>query len=165
MIGRLTVRFDQKTATAAGQKERHLGVAQRDGKVTMMRRTPQRRLALTLFALVALTVSVAACGEDDAATGTKADATDRAAFCADAPDPSVEFPESYVGSSEHVEHLRQLRSQAPTELREDLDFITTHFGNTVDPSAPDSQLTENFPEDVNAAIARVTAYIDENCVE
>ncbi len=78
---------------------------------------------------------------------------------------SVELPESYVGSAEHVEDLRQLRSQAPTELRDDLDLITTHFDNTVDPSDPDSQLTDNFPEDVNAAIARVTAYIDENCVE
>jgi hypothetical protein len=130
-----------------------------------MGRTPQRRFALTLFALVALTMSVAGCDDDDAATGTEADTTDRAAFCADAPDPSVELPESYVGSAEHVEDLRQLRSQAPTELRDDLDLITTHFDNTVDPSDPNSQLTENFPEDVSAAIARVTAYIDENCVE
>lgn len=123
----------------------------------------QRRYMLPVLALVALTV--AACGDDDAATGTEAHTNDRAAFCADAPEPSVELPESYVGSAEHVEDLRQLRSQAPTELRDDLHLITTHFDNTVDPSDPDSQLTENFPEDVNAAIARVTAYIDENCVE
>ncbi|HEV2767363.1 MAG TPA: hypothetical protein VGV63_06635 [Acidimicrobiales bacterium] len=130
-----------------------------------MGRTPQRRFALTFSALVTLTVSVAACGDDDAATGTEPDTTDRAAFCTDAPDPSVELAERYVGSAEHVEDLRRLRSQAPTELGDDLDLITTHFDNTVDPSDPDSQLTENFPEDVNAAIARVTAYIDENCGE
>ncbi|MBW3575846.1 MAG: hypothetical protein KY450_13565 [Actinobacteria bacterium] len=130
-----------------------------------MGRTPQRRFWLTLFTLVPLTVSAAACGNDDGATDTEADTADRAAFCADAPGPSVELRESYVGSAGHVEDLRQLRSQAPTELRDDLDLITRHFDNAVDPSDPNSQLTENFPEEVNAAIARVTAYIDENCVE
>lgn len=121
------------------------------------------RLCAGLFAVVALTASAAACSDDDGATETGI--PDDAAFCSDAPDSSDEVSEDYVGSAEHVEDLRRLRMEAPTELRDDLDLAITHFDEAVDPADPDSQLTENFPDPVNAALQRVTTYIGANCVE
>lgn len=58
----------------------------------------------------------------------------------------------------------QSREEAPAELRDDLELIIGHFEDAVGPSDPDSQLTENFPDAVTAAIGEVTAYIDTNCV-
>lgn len=92
-------------------------------------------------------------------------AADIAAFCAAAPDPAAQVSASYVGSAEHVDDLRDLRARAPVELGEDLDLVIAHFDSAVDPSVPDSQLNENFPDEVNAAIGRVTTLIAQNCFE
>lgn len=98
-----------------------------------------------------------------AATDLAADGLEASAFCDEAPDLSAEVPESYVGSAEHVDDFRRLREVAPAALGDDLDLIIRHFDEAVDPADPDSQLMENFPDEVNEATGRVMAFIDENC--
>lgn len=133
------------------------------GDTRYRRRDGENTTMPFMLLLVAFAASIPACGDDD--SGRESAATDVAAFCADAPDQSVEVPESYVGSEDHVEDLRKLRADAPAEIRDDLDLTIEHFDDAVDPSDPDSQLTENFPKGVNAAIRRIRTYIDESCVE
>ncbi|MCD9625225.1 hypothetical protein [Rhabdothermincola salaria] len=89
--------------------------------------------------------------------------TGASAFCEQAPDPAAEVPASYVGSTDHVEDLRRLRTVAPDVLGDDLDIVIRHFDESVDPSDPDSQLMENFPDEVNEASGRLVVYIEENC--
>lgn len=116
------------------------------------------------------------CGDDDAdpngagtvdttieATGIEPGAGATAAFCDAAPNPSAEVAESYVGSAEHVDDLRRLRDVSPDELLDDLDAIISHFEDGVDPADPDSQLVENFPDEVNEATRRVVAFTEEHC--
>lgn len=123
----------------------------------------RRNVLVRIGLLVLCAASLVACGDDDGETGAGSGAFDLAAFCAEAPDADAEVPESYVGSSDHVKDLRDLREVAPTELHDDLDLVIEHFEDDVDPSDLDSQLTENFPTGVNAAVERVIAYIDAEC--
>lgn len=132
-------------------------------------------IKVTLAAL-AVTLLLNACSDDDAdsnAAGTadtttetaapQGDAAAAAAFCDEAPDPSAEVAESYVGSAEHVDDLQRLRGVSPDELLDDLDAIISHFKDGVDPADPDSQLMENFPDEVNEATRRVVAFTEEHC--
>lgn len=148
-----------------------------------MRTTWNSVFKVTLAALAA-TLLLAGCGGDDAdtnAAGTTsttteatadtttetttldADVTEVAAFCDEVGDPSAEVAESYVGSEEHVEDLQRLRDVSPDELVDDLDAIISYFEDEVDPADPDSQLIENFPDEVVEATGRVTAFTEENC--
>lgn len=122
-------------------------------------------IAATIGALV-----LAACAGDDAAghdddTGHRSDTVGQAAFCELAPDPDDRVPADHVGSPEHVTDLRALRDAAPPDLVDDLELVAAHFDDGVDPADPDSQLVFNFPDDVTAAIGRITASIDEHCTD
>lgn len=145
----------------------------------MMRMRQQRSFRSLWCVLAALIITVGACGDDgdDAAVPatdpavTTTDATEDAidpsevaAFCAEAPNPTEEVPEGYVGSAEHVEDMRALRAVAPLDLGEDLDVIIGHFEGAVDPADPDSQIAENYPAEVNEAIDRVASFIVRHCM-
>lgn len=132
-------------------------------------------IKVTLAAL-AVTLLLTGCSDDDAGTdaaGTadtttattalEGDAAATAAFCDEAPDPSAEVAESYVGSAEHLDDLQRLRAVSPDEVLDDLDAIISHFEDEVDPADPDSQLMENFPDEVNEATRRVVAFTEEHC--
>ena len=132
-------------------------------------------IRMTLAAL-AVTLLLNACTDDDAdsnsdgAADTSAetiaregDAPATTAFCDEAPDPSAEVAESYVGSAEHLDDLQRLRAVSPDEVLDDLDAIISHFEDEVDPADPDSQLMENFPDEVNEATRRVVAFTEEHC--
>lgn len=140
-----------------------------------MRTARRSVLELSLAALAAALLLIG-CGDDDAdptAAGTagavtattalEGDVTTIATFCDAAPDPSADVAESYVGSAEQVDDLQRLREVAPDELLDDLDVIISHFEGVVDPADPDSQLTENFPDEVNEATRRVVAFTEEHC--
>lgn len=114
-----------------------------------------------MAALVVVATVIVACRGSGGSTDSRADDLER--FCAEAPDPAAEVPASFVGSAEHTDALRDLSALAPAELVESFDVIVEHFDKAVDPSDPDSQLVQNFPEDVNAATARVSTFIEENC--
>lgn len=119
------------------------------------------RMGISAVVVVSFSVPVA-CGDEETVQASPADLT---AFCTKVPDADEEVPTDYVGSAEHVTDMRQLASDAPGEIRSDLDRIVRHFDDDVDPAEPESQMVENFPDEVSAAISRVTGFIDETCDE
>jgi hypothetical protein len=131
------------------------------------RPSPTRVALLALTALVALAVS--ACGDDggspEASDGTAPPAEERdEAFCAEMERLQVEQPEEYVGSPEHLEDIEGLLEVSPAEVRDDVetyrDFIAA---GGVDPEDPDSNLTENWPPEVQEAVSAVVDYSSERC--
>lgn len=86
------------------------------------------------------------------------------AFCAEMTRLSGERPERYVGSPEHIEDIEALRAVAPGELRSELDIYKDFLASgAVDPEDPDSNLTENWPPGVQAAIARIISFEEAHC--
>ena len=150
--------------------------------MTTPTRPSRRSRTAWLVALALLAAGLLACssdkGPDDVATApsastpasTEATTSTAAAtgggldaFCAAAPRPDEEVPESYVGSEEQVADLRALADIAPDAIADDVTVIADHFETEVDPADPDSQLTETFPDDVTASIDAVTTYVAETC--
>lgn len=88
---------------------------------------------------------------------------DLASFCAQAKLLTAEH-ETYVGSAQHRADVTSLVSVAPTELPAAADiyrqFIASGRASTDDPS---SNLAEDWPPEVQAAIADIQAYIVANC--
>lgn len=147
-------------------------------------------IRLVLVAVAAAMLLLAGCGSDDdrtanddtasvddgavdsetgetegalAADDTEPGSGDFAEFCENAPGPGEEVPQEYVGSDEHVADLRALRDQAPEEVVDDLDLIIGYFEDSVDPSDPESQMSDTFPDEVDDATGRMVAFILENC--
>jgi hypothetical protein len=86
------------------------------------------------------------------------------AFCARAASLAGERPEAYVGSAEHVRDVEGLAAVAPVEIRPELEILRDFLADGgVDPANPDSNLTENWPARIQAAVSKVTEYIAAHC--
>ena len=84
-------------------------------------------------------------------------------FCARAA-RAGERPEAYVGSAEHVRDVEGLAAAAPAEIRAELDVVRELLASGgVDPANPDSNLSETWPAEVQAAVGKVTEYIATHC--
>ncbi len=131
-----------------------------------------------VFAVIVF-AALAACGADDstvradtadqpdptgpAGSADQPDSADLTDFCAHAPDADDEVSAEYVGSTDHVDDMQELADAAPAELGGEFDLIVRYFDDAVDPAEPESQMVENFPDEVNAAVDRVVEFIDQNC--
>lgn len=86
------------------------------------------------------------------------------AYCGVADDLAGERPESYVGSSEHQADVRALAAVAPEQIRDAVDTYRGFLASgAVDPADPDSNLTENWPTDVRAAIEQIVEFNATTC--
>lgn len=121
-----------------------------------------------------LLVAAVACGDDGSDAATTSPETDPAAtndddlgaFCDEIERLGGERPEAYVGSAEHVEDIGALLAVSSAEIRGDVETFRDFLASGgVDPDDPDTNLTENFPAEVQGAISRVVAYGDEHCGE
>lgn len=87
------------------------------------------------------------------------------AFCVEYASLQGEQPESYLGSSEHLADIDGLLVAAPEPVAGELitfrDYISS--GAIDSEGDPDSNLTENWPDEVQTAIANTQAFADENC--
>ncbi len=117
-----------------------------------------------------LTVALVACGSGvdgpQEATPDTEQATegandsgseDFAAFCDGMTRLGDERPEEYVGSSEHLKDIEGLAAVAPTEVRSDVQTYR-HFiaSGAIAADEPDSNLTGNWPPEIQGAIARIS---------
>jgi hypothetical protein len=86
------------------------------------------------------------------------------AFCTRAAALAGERPEAYVGSAEHVRDVEGLAAVAPVEIRAEIGVLRDFLANGgVDPANPDSNLTENWPARIQAAVSKITDYIAAHC--
>lgn len=90
--------------------------------------------------------------------------SDAAAYCDRLSALEGDRSEDYVGSEAHLQDLDELLGLAPAQAAEPLAtyraFLTS---GAVDPSIPDSQLTENWPPDVRDAIENVAQFNASFC--
>ncbi|MGH9165629.1 MAG: hypothetical protein ACRDZW_08985 [Acidimicrobiales bacterium] len=89
--------------------------------------------------------------------------TSRPTYCQILDQMSGERPESFVGSDEQVAEIEVLLAAAPPELAGDLATYRDHVRDHVDPAAPASQETVNWPAPVRAAIQRIDAHDARLC--
>ncbi len=130
---------------------------------------------LVVLVLCALAAVACSDGDDAPPTNTTADSPEQstqpsrssesellAEFCEEM--QLTDRPESYVGSEEHVEDANVLAEVAPTDVREQVkiyrDFLA---GGGVDPDDPDSNMTSNWPPEVQTAIDEIKAFVETNC--
>jgi hypothetical protein len=87
------------------------------------------------------------------------------AFCAEYASLQERQPASYVGSSEHLADIDGLLAVAPVSATSDLATFRDYLSSgVIDSDAnPDSNLTENWPSEVQSAIASTQAFAAENC--
>lgn len=87
-----------------------------------------------------------------------------AEYCAEVQGLSGERPATYVGSDEQLADIERLAAVAPAAVT---DWIETYrrflASGAVDPTKPDTQMTENWPADVQQAIASITSYNGQHC--
>jgi hypothetical protein len=75
-----------------------------------------------------------------------------------------ERPESYVGSSEHQADIDGLAVVAPESVRRALVTYSEFLSSgAVDPAKPDSNLTENWPTEVQTAIEQIVEFNADTC--
>ncbi len=88
------------------------------------------------------------------------------AFCAEYATLQGERPESYVGSAEHRADIEGLLAVSPSEVAGNVatfgDYVASGAINSE--ADPNSNLAENWPTDVQAAIANIQSYATENCL-
>jgi hypothetical protein len=86
------------------------------------------------------------------------------AYCTQAQSLEGERPEAYVGSAEQIADFEALRAVAPAEVAAHLDVIIEYLrSGAVTASDPDSNLIENFPADVQEAIAQISSINQSSC--
>lgn len=75
-----------------------------------------------------------------------------------------ERPEAYVGSVQHRADVDGLLAVAPEPVASALrTFAAFLASGAIDSADPDSNLTENWPADVQAAIGAIVAFNDATC--
>lgn len=86
------------------------------------------------------------------------------AYCEAAAALAGERPEAYVGSQQHRADVYRSVALAPPELTSPLiTFVGFLSSGAVDPADPDSNLTENWPDEVQTAIDTITAFNTASC--
>lgn len=113
---------------------------------------------------LAVAILSAGCGSSD----SPEDATERVEevlggteedFCAAFIRTSGDRPEDYVGSTRHVNDIIDLEAVAPDELKASLSTYREFLeGGGVDPGEPESNVTSNWPADVQTAVADLAEY-------
>ncbi len=125
-----------------------------------------------LLTLLVITTSTACSGSGEASTpdtesreSTDSSPVSVEAFCVVYASLEGEQPESYVGSPEHLADIEGLLVVAPDEVAADLrvfrDYISS--GAIDSESDPESVQTENWPDDMQTAIANTQTFAAENC--
>lgn len=119
---------------------------------------------LAAFWLLAVVILSAACGS----SGSGEDATERVEevlggteedFCDAFIRTSGDRPEDYVGSTRHVNDIIDLEALAPDELKASLSTYREFLeGGGVDPEDPESNVTSNWPAEVQTAVADLAEY-------
>ncbi len=101
----------------------------------------------------------------NAASTTDSGPASMEAFCAEYASLQDRQSESYVGSSEHLADIDGLLAVAPDSVTSDLATFRDYLSSgAIDSDAnPDSNLTENWPSEVQSAIASTQAFAAENC--
>ena len=86
-------------------------------------------------------------------------------FCEEYAGLQGEVPESYVGSAEHLADVERLLAVAPDSVSAELVIFRDYLSSGVIDSAadPESNSTENWPAEVQAAIGNVQTFWEENC--
>lgn len=120
-----------------------------------------------------MVTSATACSGSEAASTTTTGSSDSAdsgsasveAFCVEYASLQGERPESYVGSPEHVDAIEGLLAVAPESVRTDVGTFRDYLSSgAIDSEAdPESNLTENWPDEVQTAIASTQTFAAENC--
>ena len=125
-----------------------------------------------VLALV-LATSAAACSGSDDGSETAPDATALArssasgveAFCGEFNSLQGEQPESYVGSAEHLADIEGLLAGSPEPVAGNpvvfRDDVASGANDTE--ADPESNVTENWPDDVQAAIGGRVDFAQTNC--
>lgn len=87
------------------------------------------------------------------------------AFCVEYASLQGEQPESYVGSSEHLADIDGLLVVAPDPVTADLITFRAYVSSGVIDSEgdPESNLTENWPDEVQTAVTNTQTFAEENC--
>ena len=110
-------------------------------------------------------VSISSADPDVTAVTTPSTVSRSEAFCVEFAMLQVDSPDSYVGSEEHLADVERLLAVAPAPIAADLstfgDFVAS---GAIDSEAdPDSNLVENWPADVQSAIADAQSFAEANC--
>lgn len=86
-------------------------------------------------------------------------------FCLEYASLQGEQPESYVGSSEHLADIDGLLVVAPDSVTGDLTTFRDYIASGAIDSArdPESNLTENWPDEVRSAATNTQAFAEKNC--
>ena len=122
--------------------------------------------------LVVVTSATACSGSEEASTSetrssesTDSDSVDVEAFCVEFASLGGERPESYVGSAEQVADIEGLLAVAPDSVAADVAIFRDYLssGAIDSESDPESNLTENWPDEVQTAIASTQTFAAENC--
>ncbi|MGI9031828.1 MAG: hypothetical protein ACR2HP_17865 [Ilumatobacteraceae bacterium] len=84
-------------------------------------------------------------------------------FCVFYAELSGERPESYVGSQQHLDDIGSLSNVAPVDLQSDLQQLQDFLQDNVSPDRPESQMGDDWPVEIRAAIERIQTFVDDRC--
>jgi hypothetical protein len=124
--------------------------------------TAEMRRRIGVLALVVITTATACSGSEGASTpdtgsskSTDSGSASVEAFCVEYASLEDEQAESYVGSPQHLATIDGLLAVAPTSVTADLVIFRDYLSSgAIDSEAdPESNVTENWPDDVQTAIA------------
>lgn len=86
-------------------------------------------------------------------------------FCVEFLAAPTDVPELWMGSQDHLDAVQVILDVAPAGLENDLvifrDYVAS--GAIDSQSDPDSNLTENWPTDVQDAVRRIFDFGNSNC--
>jgi hypothetical protein len=129
-----------------------------------------RRIGALTFLIAALATACSSSDEQPATVArssesTISDSPSAEAFCTEYASLQSERPESYVGSPEQVADADGLLAVAPAAIAADLAALREYLASgAIDSDAdPDSNLIENWPDEVQTAITNMEAFVTENC--
>jgi len=121
-----------------------------------------------VLASLSIVAATACSGSDEVSSDTAVSSEPTASldeFCEQYELPQGERPESYVGSQEQIEDIENLRTVALDAVSKDLSTFSDYLSSgAIDSQAdPDSNLIENWPEDVQTAVEKIQAFGTETC--
>ena len=115
-------------------------------------------------------VGFGGCSADDASPTTDATVAatsgtaDLSAYCDQVAALNGERPEAYVGSAEHRADVEKLIVVAPEAALGPLKVFSAFLATgVIVPGDPESNVVENWPSAVQAALGEIAAYNDAAC--